>query len=90
MLSKMLTNRFYLSTSTAPVVSTNPRASVTNYDNPNFTLNELVSNSPRLLTNWDVNSSTPLIEISESKSGEVINILQGKREGSFEAASTAY
>jgi predicted CopG family antitoxin len=49
-----------------------------------------VANSSRSLASSEDFNSSPLKIMTEKSSSEVINILQGKKEGSLEALATAY
>jgi hypothetical protein len=87
--SKILSSRFYLSAPLEPVVSNNPYADLRNYDDPNFTQRSVIPTSSRI-TDQSLNVERPLSVLKGSTESEVINILQGKKEGSMEALSTAY
>jgi hypothetical protein len=90
MLAKLLSTRFYLPAPLEPIVSNNPYSTLQAYDDPSFTTSSLVTNSPRSLTTSDDLHSSPLKVATEKSTSEVINILQGKKEGSLEALATAY
>jgi hypothetical protein len=90
MLAKLLSTRFYLPAPLEPIVSNNPYSTLLAYDDPSFTTSSLVVNSARSLGNSDDSKSLPLKVVSETSSSEVINILQGKKEGSLESLATAY
>jgi len=88
--AKILNSRFYIPAPLEPIVSNNPYADLRNYDDPNFTQRSLTSNTPRVLGQAVSNKAQPLTVLKNSTESEVINILQGKKEGSMEALSTAY
>jgi hypothetical protein len=88
--SKLLNSRFYLPAPLEPIVSTNPNSDLRDYDNPNYSNITTVNNTPRLDPSFNLLNDYPVTKLSETTSSEVINILQGKKEGSMEALSTAY
>ena len=87
--SKILSSRFYLPAPLEPIVSNNPYADLRNYDDPNFAQRSVAPTSSRI-ANEGFNDEKPLTVLKSSTESEVINILQGKKEGSMEALSTAY
>jgi hypothetical protein len=90
MLAKLLSTRFYLPAPLEPIVSNNPYSALQAYDDPSFTTSSLVANSSRSLTTSEDLHNSPLKVVTEKSTSEVINILQGKKEGSLEALATAY
>jgi len=90
MSAKILNNRFYLPTPLEPIISNNPKASLKEYDNPNDYTSGLINNSPRTINTLNNLSDIPISLKSSENSSEVINILQGKKEGSLESLATAY
>jgi hypothetical protein len=90
MLAKLATNQFYLPAPLDPIVSTNPYSDLRSYDNPNFLSTGLVSTGPRSSNESASQQNLPLASVAQSSPSEVVNILQGKKEGSFEALATAY
>jgi hypothetical protein len=91
MLAKLATNQFYLPAPVDPTVSTNQYSDLRSYDNPNLLSTGITSPGPRtyLEEGFDL-LPLPLSSFARHSSSEVVNILQGKKEGSFEALSTAY
>jgi hypothetical protein len=90
MLAKLATNQFYLPAPVDPIVSTNPYSDLRSYDNPNFLSTGLVSTGPRSSNDSASQPNLPLTSVAQNSPSEVVNILQGKKEGSFEALATAY
>jgi hypothetical protein len=91
MYSKVLTNRFYLPAPLEPIVSNNPYSSLLEYDNPNYAETTTSVPSSRLSTTAPFDTSKdPIFRTRVETPSEVINILQGKKEGSMEALATAY
>lgn len=90
MFAKLSTNQFYLPAPVDPIVSTNPYSDLRSYDNPNSLSTGTVSTGPRSSNDTMGSASLPLASVANHSPSEVINILQGKKDGSFEALSTAY
>jgi len=90
MLAKLSTNQFYLPAPVDPIISTNPYSDLRNYDNPNFLSTGITSTGPRTSAYVSSQNSLPLASVATHSPSEVINVLQGKKEGSFEALATAY
>jgi hypothetical protein len=90
MFAKLATNQFYLPAPVDPIVSTNPYSDLRSYDNPNFLSTGLISTGPRSSSELAADQTLPLASVAHRSPSEVVNILQGKKEGSFEALSTAY
>ena len=89
--AKILSSRFYLPAPLEPIVSNNPYSDLRNYDDPNFNQKSYSPSSSRISGDESDNiTSKPLTILNSSSESEVINILQGKKEGSMEALSTAY
>jgi hypothetical protein len=89
MLPKVLTNSSYLPAPIDPILTNNVRSNFSDYDNPNFSSSGIVTSSPRATTDWD-RIHEPLSPVYTTAPSEVINILQGKKEGSLESLSNAY
>jgi hypothetical protein len=90
MFAKLATSQFYLPAPVDPIVSTNPYSDLKSYDNPNFLSTGIVSTGPRS-SSADLSERTlPLASVASHTPSEVVNVLQGKKEGSFEALATAY
>jgi len=90
MFAKILNNRFYIPAPLEPIISNNPKSLLREYDKPtNFTDGVIIKNSRIFETVNSLNEFPILLKNNETAS-EVINILQGKKEGSLEALATAY